>query len=264
MKTLTWILPLACAGWCAGASARALPDEAALFRSGALPANATVVELVADDELAQMRGKYLGGNIVSGFMVDMASHWRNEAGQASAEARLVASNLRNGLANVATDVRTSVQMGADALAGSTPGASVSGGTGVQVNGVGQVTQVAGSNNLASNTNSISMQTAPLPTLPSNGQTASVAAQNGFTAQAQVGQGGVQVAITSPMGIATQSVMPGAGAAVGSVTQVAQLAGNTQVIANQLAIQLQLQAMSRQQLAQIGVAQALQSIAGLHR
>jgi hypothetical protein len=59
-------------------------------------------------------------------------------------------------------------------------------------------------------------------------------------------------------------MPGAGAAVGSVTQVAQLAGNTQVIANQLAIQLQLQAMSRQQLAQIGVAQALQSIAGLHR
>lgn len=264
MKTSAWIVPLACVGWCAGVSASALPDEAVLFHSGALPEGGTVVELAADDELAQMRGKYLGSNIVSGFMIEMATRWRNEAGQAAAEARLLASNLHGSTASVATDVHTSVQMGANALAGGTPNASASGGAAVQVNGVGQVTQVAGSNNAASNATSISLQTAPLATMPGNGQAASSATQSGFTAQAQIGQGGVQVAVTSPMGIASQAVTSGLGGAAGSVTQVAQLAGNAQVITNQLTIQLQMQAMSRQQLAQIGVAQALRAIAGLRR
>ena len=108
-----------------------------------------------------------------------------------------------------------------------------------------------------------MQTAPLPTLPS-GSALATAAQNGFTAQAQAGAGGVQVAITSPMGVASQSVTPNLAGAAGSVMQVAQMAGNAQLIANQLSIQLQIQTMSRQQLAQIGVAQALQSVAGLRR
>lgn len=67
-------------------------------------------------------------------------------------------------------------------------------------------------------------------------------------------------VSSPMGAASQSVTPNLAGAAGSVMQVAQLAGNTQAIANQL----QLQAMSRQQLAQTGVAQALRSIAGLRR
>jgi hypothetical protein len=265
-KTLAWMLPLPYAGWCAGASAGTLPnlaeasdahDSAVLFHSG------TVVELADDGELAQQRGKYLGASIVSGFMIEMASQWRNEAGQAAAEARMLATNLRSSTANVAASTQASVQMGAGALAGASSGATASGGAGVQVNGVGQVTQVAGNNNLASNTTSISMQTAPLPTLPS-GSALATAAQNGFTAQAQAGAGGVQVAITSPMGVASQSVTPNLAGAAGSVMQVAQMAGNAQLIANQLSIQLQIQTMSRQQLAQIGVAQALQSVAGLRR
>jgi hypothetical protein len=264
-KTLAWIVPLACAGWCAGAGA-ALPgtfdatdahDSAALFHSG------TVVELAGDDELAQQRGKYLGASVVSGFMVEMATHWRNEAGQASAQARLLATDLAGHRPNAAANTQASVQMGAGSLSGVTPAASVSGGTGVQVNGVGQVTQVAGANNLASNSTSISIQTASLPTLPS-GSASAMAAQNGFVAQAQAGLGGVQVAVTSPMGVASQAVTPGTAGAAGSVMQVAQMAGNAQVIANQLSIQLQVQTMSRQQLAQIGVAQALQSVAGLRR
>ena len=265
-KTLAWMLSLAYAGWCAGASAGTLPsipeasdahDSAVLFHSG------TVVELADDAELAQQRGKYLGASIVSGFMIEMASKWRNEAGRAAAEARMLATNLRSNAANVAVSTQASVQMGAGALAGASSGATASGGTGVQVNGVGQVTQVAGNNNLASNTTSISIQAAPLPTLPS-GSSSAMVAQNGFTAQAQAGAGGVQVAITSPMGVASQSVTPNLAGAAGSVMQVAQMAGNAQLIANQLSIQLQIQTMSRQQLAQIGVAQALQSVAGLRR
>ncbi|CAJ0822716.1 hypothetical protein [Ralstonia flaminis] len=260
-KTIAWIVPLACAGWCAGANAGASPsessDQAALFHGG------TVVELADDGELAQQRGKYLGASIVSGFMIAMASQWRNEAGQASAEARLLATNLRTNAASVNVSSQASVQMGAGALAGAASGASAAGGAGVQVNGVGQVTQVAGNNNLASNTASISMQAAPLPTLPSGGSSA-LAAQNGFVAQAQAGAGGVQVAITSPMGVASQSVTSNLAGVAGSLMQVAQLAGNAQVIANQLSIQLQIQTMSRQQLAQIGVAQALQAVAGLRR
>ena len=58
--------------------------------------------------------------------------------------------------------------------------------------------------------------------------------------------------------------PNLAGAAGSVMQVAQMAGNAQLIANQLSIQLQMQTMSRQQLAQIGVAQALQAVAGLRR
>ncbi|WP_296226004.1 hypothetical protein [Ralstonia sp. UBA689] len=265
-KTLAWMLSLAYAGWCAGACAGTLPnlseasdahDSAVLFRSG------TVAELADDGELAQQRGKYLGASIVSGFMIEMASQWRNEAGQAAAQARMLATNLRGNAANVAVSTQATVQMGAQALAGTSSGATASGGAGVLVNGVGQVTQVAGNNNLASNTTSISMQAAPLPTLPSGGSSAT-AAQNGFTAQAQAGAGGVQVAITSPMGVASQSVTPNLAGAAGSVMQVAQMAGNAQLIANQLAIQLQIQTMSRQQLAQIGVAQALQAMAGLRR
>ncbi|MFX7973137.1 hypothetical protein ABTK40_20265, partial [Acinetobacter baumannii] len=70
-------------------------DSAVLFHSG------TVVELADDGELAQQRGKYLGASIVSGFMIEMASQWRNEAGQAAAEARMLATNLRSSTANVA-------------------------------------------------------------------------------------------------------------------------------------------------------------------
>ncbi|MGR5499069.1 hypothetical protein, partial [Vibrio diabolicus] len=71
---------------------------------------------------------------------------------------MLATNLRSSTANVAASTQASVQMGAGALAGASSGATASGGAGVQVNGVGQVTQVAGNNNLASNTTSISMQT----------------------------------------------------------------------------------------------------------
>jgi len=265
-KTLAWMLPLVCAGWCADASAGALvgaadlsgaQDGAVLFRSG------TVVELADDGELAQQRGKYLGASLVSGFMIEMASHWRNEAGQASARARMLATDLDGNAAHVTVNTQASVQMGGDALAGRSPGASATGGIGVQVNGVGQVTQVAGNNNVASNSTSVSIQALPLPTLSPDGGSA-IAAQNGFVARAQAGAGGVQVAVTSPMGVAAQSVTPGSAGAAGSVMQVAQLAGNAQIIANQLSIQLQIQDMSRQQLARIGVAQALQSIAGLRR
>lgn len=263
--TLAWMLPLACATCCASAVA-AVPgtsdatdarDCAALFHSG------TVAELAQDDELAQQRGKYLGASVVSGFMVDMATYWRNDAGQASAQARLLATNLGSHHPNVAVNTQASVLMGVDSLSGAAPTATASGGTGVQVNGVGQVTQVAGVNNLASNSTSISIQTAPLPTLPS-GSTSAIAAQNGFTAQAQAGMGGVQVTVSSSMGTASQAVTPGRTGMAGSVMQVAQLAGNAQAITNQLSIQLQVQTMSRQQLAQIGVAQALQSVAGLRR
>ncbi|CAJ0733441.1 hypothetical protein [Ralstonia mannitolilytica] len=264
-KTLVWVVSLVCTGWYTSAIA-ALPapsdatsahDNAALLHSG------KAVEVADDDELAQQRGKYLGASVVSGFMVEMATHWRNEAGQASAQARLLATDLNSHAANVVTNTQASVQMGVGSLSGISPTANASGGNGVQVNGVGQVTQVAGANNLASNTTSISIQTAPLPTLPSGSATAN-AAQNGFVAQAQAGLSGVQVAVSSPMGVASQAVSPGGAGIAGSVMQVAQLAGNAQVITNQLSIQLQVQTMSRQQLAQIGVAQALQSVAGLRR
>lgn len=265
-NTLSCIVPLAWAGWCAGAGAAPLTgapqtpdahDSAVLLHSG------TVVELADDSELAQQRGKYLGASIVSGFMIEMASQWRNEAGQASAQARMLATDLRGHAANVAVSTQASVHMGPGALDEAAAGASASGGAGVQVNGVGQVTQVAGNNNLAANTTSISIQPQPLPTLPSGGP-AAVAAGSGFVAQAQAGAGGVQVAITSPMGVASQAVTPNLAGAAGSVMQVAQLAGNAQVIANQLSIMLQIQSMSRQQLVQVGVAQALQSMAGLRR
>lgn len=265
-KTLSWIVPLAWAGWCAGAGAAPLASTPAVpdAHDGAVLLHAgTAVELADDAELARQRGKYLGASIVSGFMIEMASQWRNEAGQASAQARMLATDLRSNAAHVAVSTQASVHMGPGALDGAAPGASASGGAGVQVNGVGQVTQVAGSNNLAANATSISMQTQPLPALPSGGS-AAMAAENGFVARAQAGTGGVQVAITSPMGVASQSASPNLAGAAGSVMQVAQLAGNAQVITNQLSIQLQMQGMSHQQLAQVGVAQALRSIAGLRR
>lgn len=167
-----------------------------------------------------------------------------------------------GLANVATDVRTSVQMGADALAEYTRCQRVrrhwctgqrcrTGDTGSRQQQYRQQHQF-----------DLDANRAIAYTAFQRADGIGIAAQNASPPRRRSARAGCRWAITSPMGIATQSVMPGAGAAVerDGWRNWRQYAGH----ANQLAIQPQLQAMSRQQLAQIGVAQALQSIAGLHR
>lgn len=153
VKIFFWIVFLVCVGWCVGVGVVLLIgvfemldvyDSVMLFYLG------LVVELVDDGELVQQCGKYLGVSIVSGFMIEMVLQWCNEVGQVFVQVCMFVIDLCGYVVNVVVSILVLVYMGLGVFDGVVFGVSVVGGVGVQVNGVGQVIQVVGSNNLVVN------------------------------------------------------------------------------------------------------------------
>lgn len=147
--------------------------------------------------------------------------------------------------------------------GANPAAQVTGGQKVAVNGVSQVTQVAGNSNVGTNTATISYSNAPaqLPGIPgATGQSAAYAANGNGTVQAGItfANNSINVSVQTPAGIATQRIVPGGAQQAGAIAQLLQIAGNNQQVANQLALSLRVQQMSAAMIRQTGVLQALRN------
>lgn len=258
-------------------------------------------QAVGDDVLAHQTGKGAGGTMVSGLVLQLLSQWQMpNGGSASAGGMLtISTNASNALsAQVSTSAQASDGGGhrngnayglrnrnatqGDAAAttsttaagtGANPHASATGGQNVSVNGVSQITQVAGDGNVGTNSTVIDFNGAGISTSTSNagqgagGGTASAvatSASGNVKAGVSFVNGGVAVTLQTPAGIATQTIAPAGIQGGGSIAQLLQIAGNGQAVVNQLKLSIQTLPMSGALMRQIGVLQALQNSAPLKR
>jgi hypothetical protein len=219
---------------------------------------------VDDTVLASQSGKGIGGDIISGVVVNLLSQWNLPNGT-TALAQGALSIVTNALNQTSVQVSSSaVVIGPNSSAGSgaNPNASATGGQNTSVNGVSQITQVAGNGNTGTNQAVIDFNS-PVSTLSTgayNNQTSASASNASGSVKAGVtfGSGGMSIALQTPAGIATQTIAPGTSQQAGAIAQLLQIAGNNQQVANALQLHMQTQQMSASMLRQIGVLQALQN------
>ncbi len=257
---------------CGASAAEAAPADAppAAHAAGGAGPQAVRVELVGDDVLAHQTGKYAGSQMISGFVLNLLSQWQlpNGASALAQGSLTVAQNAANQLsASVQTSARvTDAGNTTAANSGANPNALASGGQAISVNGVSQITQVAGNGNVGSNAaqidfNNNAAQLAQLANIAAGtaGSTANAANANG-TVKAGIafGNNGVTVSLQTPAGIATQTIVPSGAQQAGAIAQLLQVAGNNQQVANQLQLSLQTQQMSAAMIRQSGLLQALRN------
>ncbi|MEQ5839305.1 peptidase C39 [Paraburkholderia acidicola] len=227
-------------------------------------------QAVDDDVLANQTGKYAGASMISGFVLNLLSQWQLPNGAtAIAQGTLaVATNTANQLsATVNTLASVIGGNGGNGNSGANPNAGANGGQSISVNGVSQVTQVAGDRNVGVNSAQIDFSDGALGLLPGGNNAASANASNAagtIKAGIAFGNGGVTVALQTPAGLATQTIAPNSAQQAGAIAQLLQIAGNNQQVANQLQLHLQTQQMSPAMLQQAGVLQALQNAAIVRR
>jgi len=265
------LLALAC-GHASGARAASnidveAPALPAFLNAGHTPAPAGIkCESVGDDVLAGQTGKYAGSDMISGFVLSVLSQWQlpNGATATAAGALAVAQNTANQLsAQIQTLAHvTDSSHGTHSWnSGATPGNVATGGQNVSVNGISQITQVAGDGNVGSNASTISYTGGdPQPlVIPGASSQTSAFASNGngsITAAITFANNSVNVALQTPAGIATQNIVPSGAQQAGAIAQLLQIAGNNQQVANQMGLALQTQQMSAAAIRQLGVLQGL--------
>ncbi|WP_118180754.1 peptidase C39 [Paraburkholderia phosphatilytica] len=238
----------------------------AFLSTGDVAPQGVKCQAVGDDVLAQQTGRGAGGEMISGFVLNLLSQWQlpNGATAVAQGSLSVAQNTANQLsANVSTLARVTDPGGGSGNNGANPNASVNGGQNVSVNGVSQITQVAGNGNLGINGAQIDFNnsTASVSTMPGGSNALSSAAENAagtIKAGISFGGNGVTVALQTPAGISTQTITPSNAMGTSSIAQLLQIAGNNQQVANQLQLHLQTQQMSAAMIRQSGVLQALQN------
>lgn len=245
-------------------------------------------QAVGDDVLSHQTGKAPGAEMVSGLVLDLMSQWQMpNGGSATAHGKLtVTANADNTLsAQVSTSAQASDGVGhgnhygndrgnaaaattatatSTATAGANPQASATGGQNVTVNGVSQVTQVAGNGNTGVNSAVIDFTGSSPTTIAAGGaagtSASATSASGNVKAGVTFGNGGVALTLQTPAGIATQTISPATVRGGGSIAQLVQVAGNAQAVVNQLQLSVQTQAMSGALLRQLGVLQAMRSAA----
>lgn len=243
----------------AGTGAVSVPE---FLASHDIDSAAVKVQMVDDDVLAAQTGKYAGGTMISGFLLNVISQWQLPNG-VTALAQGTLSAAQHALGQVSSSVSTlaSVSGGAGSHAGAAgfganPNAQVNGGQSIAVNGVSQVTQVAGDRNSGANSALIDFDNnALIPTGAANAPSAAASNSTGSVkAGISFGSDGISVALQTPAGLATQTIARGNG----QIAQLLQIAGNNQQVVNALQLHLQTQQMSAAMIRQLGVLQALQN------
>ncbi|RKP52008.1 peptidase C39 [Trinickia fusca] len=257
----------------AGASEHSASTPEFLASLGA-DAQAVRWQSVGDDVLARQTGKNPGAEAISGFVLDVVSKWHmpnHAAAVAQASIAVDAAAPRNDQVHVHTSAHVRGGVGDN---GANTAAVATGGQNVSVNGVSQITQVAGDNNVGTNSAVIDYNGAS--TAPLAGTHAASASGSGsgtgigsasasdtsgsITASVAIGNSGISLALNTPAGVATQTIAPGSAQQPGSIAQLLQVAGNGQAVTNRLVLSLQTQQMSSALLRQLGVLQALQNAA----
>lgn len=272
-----YLLPFSLA-WCAtmcGFAGSAVAAESGAGAPGLarpfdnrLPAPS--VQLVDDDVLSRQTGKYAGASMISGFVLNLVSQWQlPNGGLAVAQGTLSVSTDATHHPHAHVTTLAKVVDGDGSPNGANPHAVATGGQSVKVNGISQITQVAGNNNAGTNAavidfNAQNPAATPLP--GSTSSTSAFASDGAGTVKAGVSfsSSGVSLVLQTPAGFATQSIEPATARQVSAIAQLLQVAGNRQLVSNQLQLLLNTQQMSPATLRQMGVLQALQNSALLRR
>ncbi|WP_408951765.1 hypothetical protein [Lysobacter sp. Hz 25] len=215
-------------------------------------------ELVDEATLATVCGKYFGAQMLVGLRVDLVSSLSTaQQGNAVASGSLMIERESNGYA-VHVDARSHAEAGLDApLAANT---SATGAEALQVNGIGQIAQIAGDRNRLSNLTSIHFVD-HVDAGGFNGQTQSQAGAGPMTAQVTFLDGGVQIGVEGPGALVQQQLDAGAH---GGIVQLGRIAGNDLAGSNRMQLQLVTSAITPQQGGQLGMQQALEGLRALPR
>lgn len=218
-------------------------------------------EPVDELTLSQVSGKYYGVNMLVGLRLEVTSTVHSAHGSANASGSLSIQRVGNGFA-VQVDSRSGATAGAEAAGSGGGHASATGADGLQVNGIGQLSQIAGDDNRMANVTTIrflpNAAAGPSGAADYNGQTSSSAGAGAMTARITFFDGGLQLGVSGPGATLAQQFRAGGG----QVLQTGQIAGNGVSGSNQLQLTLLTSAMSTQMQHQLGIQQALAGLGGL--
>jgi len=217
------------------------------------------VEVVDENTLDGIRGKFMGADMLVGLRINLLSDWRTASGSMSAFGSLQIERGANGefIVSIYTDAKASLENPAGALQ---PNASATGGQQISVNGIGQVTQIAGDGNQFSNLTTISFVPNGSLGAFTPGAANSTSSQGDLIATVSFGGGGMTLGLSGPGGLMQQSV----GGAEGGLMQVAQVAGQNQVGSNTMQLQMLSATMPALMQQQRGLYQALAEMKQLPR
>ena len=228
------------------------------FASNVVPEGWTPV---SDEVLSHATGKYAQQNMITGFQLVMQSQWQMPTG-----ASLLATGVL-GVTNgqVQTGTSTAIIPGVvNATAPTTQ--SITGAANALVNGVAQITQVAGDANNALNKAIIQygpgVQMALLVPISGQGTSNSQTTVGNLSASVAITSAGMQLSINTPNGNLGQSIAGGAGGAMNQIMQVVQVAGNAQQVMNTLQLNLQTGAMTSAGLRQLGIQNAMANMVAI--
>lgn len=219
-------------------------------------------ELVDELTLSQVSGKYFGANMLVGLRLEVTSTLHTAHGSANATGSLSIQRTGTGF-DVQVDSRSGAAGLAPMPASGVGGASATGADGLQVNGIGQISQIAGDDNRMANVTTIRFLPAGAGASDPagyNGQTSSAAEAGAMTARITFLDGGMQLGVAGPGVTLAQQFVAGGG----QVLQSAQVAGNGMFGSNQMLLTLMTGTMPTQVQHQLGVQQALAGLVGLGR
>ncbi len=250
-------LPLALFGTLVGMAVSA-SAEAAQPSPAVKPAPVRV-EVVDEDTLSRINGKFYGADMLVGLRIELLSNWRTAEGSLSAAGTLQIQRDANGGFTVQVDTRSDAQAAGGAGSG-LANASASGGDQVSVNGIGQVVQIAGDGNKFGNLTSISFSPRDQGG-DFNGQTHSTSTNGNLVASVSFENGGARLGLSAPSGLLSQSVVSGAD---GGLMQAARVAGQDQIGSNTMQLQLQTATMPALTQQQLGIYEAMAGLRQLPR
>lgn len=240
----------------AAAPAVALPPTDQAGR----PLQPVPVEVVSDDVLADITGKYYGANMLVGLRVDLVSNLSNgQGGTSQAAGSLYVRRTADGFE---VQVHSQADAGAGGRSGTSPsGAVASGGEQINVAGIGQITQIAGDDNRMSNIAVIGITDQLDAPTGFNGRSGAEAQAGSMTARVTFAGGGVHIGLGGPGATISQAMTPANG---GQVMQIGQIAGNGFVASNTMHLQMMTAVMPSLSIEQLGIQQALAAVSGLRR
>ncbi|VVE44867.1 MULTISPECIES: hypothetical protein [Pandoraea] len=234
------------------------------FASSVVPESWTPV---SDEVLAHATGKYAQQNMITGFQLVMQSQWQMPTGASLMATGVLGVNQNGGGLQVQTGAATGIIPGLVNATGPLT-QSVSGAASVLINGVAQITQVAGDANNALNKAIIQfgpgVTIASLVPVGGQGANSSQTTVGNLNASVAISSAGMQITLNTPNGNLGQSVGGGAGAAMNQIMQVVQVAGNAQQVMNTMQLNLQTSPLTSAALHQAGIQSALANIAAIRR
>ena len=225
--------------------------------------------IVADNDLDKMHGRFLDGNVIRFFGLEMVTYWKTPEGTLTAGVGLNAD--LNNPNQPLIDYRPIAQVNLNGLPAAGTGQVSNNGALDSVNGISQSIQVAGNNNDLHNSLSIDILdvSSPTPSGFSNQFNQANSQSLGTSASANF-QGATAIASANNQEFMTQVTIPGQGTAmqylrhtsfdsINSLGQSMMVTGNNNNVENAMKLTVQLDSQQALQQASEQASQWLKSM-----